>query len=181
MSETSGNVSLRPVGPDDASRLLAWRNRPDVARYMFTDHPISGAEHAAWFASAMSDRTRRYWIIELDGEPVGLANLYDISPPHKRAYLALYLADDRVRGRGVGVATDRFLLQHAFEDLGLEKLCAEALATNEAGIRVHRHHGFRVDGVLRQHILKAQERVDVVTLSLLRDEWAAGDAAEEPA
>lgn len=174
MSETAGNVSLRLVTPDDAPRLLGWRNRPGVARYMFTDERITDAEHAAWFASAMDDRTRRYWIIELDGDPVGLANLYDISLPHKRAYLALYLADDHVRGQGVGVATDRFLLQHAFEELGLEKVCAEALATNEAGIRVHQHHGFRVDGILRRHIVKADARIDVVTLSLLRDEWAAG-------
>ena len=45
---------------------------------MYTDHRITDAEHARWFAGAMSDETKRYWIIELDGEPVGLANLYDI-------------------------------------------------------------------------------------------------------
>ena len=33
---------------------------------MYTDHRISDAEHARWFASAMTDETKRYWIIELD-------------------------------------------------------------------------------------------------------------------
>ncbi|HEY8636440.1 MAG TPA: UDP-4-amino-4,6-dideoxy-N-acetyl-beta-L-altrosamine N-acetyltransferase [Candidatus Limnocylindrales bacterium] len=171
MSETSATVQLRPMSLEDSARVLAWRNLPEVAAFMFTDHVISSVEHTAWFAAALADESRRYWIIELEGKPVGLANLYDISPRQKRAYLGLYLADDRVRGLGVGSATDQFLMRHAFEALGLEKLCAEALATNEAGIRVHQHHGFRIDGVLRRHVIKAGERVDVVTMSLLREEW----------
>lgn len=178
MSGAAGAVTLRPLAPEDSTRVLAWRNLPDVARYMFTDHRITEAEHFRWFSAAINDDTRRYWIIELDDEPVGLANLYDISTLHRRAYLGLYLADARVRGMGVGSATDRFLLHHAFEELGLEKLCAEALATNEAGIKVHQHHGFRVDGILRRHVVKADQRVDVVTLSLLRDEWAPDDTLE---
>lgn len=171
MNETSGTVELRPMGLDDSARVLVWRNRPTVAAYMFTDHVISEAEHAAWFAGALTDGTRRYWIIEVDGEPIGLATLYDISTLQKRAHLGLYIADDRVRGMGVGTQVDRFLMRHAFEDLGLDKLCAEALATNGAGIRVHQRHGFRIDGVLRRHVIKAGERVDVVTMSLLREEW----------
>ena len=86
MSDTPGAVTLRPLQGDDRDRLLEWRNRPEVARYMYTDHPISEAEHASWFGLAIADPTRRYWIIELDGEPVGLANLYDISVAQRRAY-----------------------------------------------------------------------------------------------
>jgi UDP-4-amino-4,6-dideoxy-N-acetyl-beta-L-altrosamine N-acetyltransferase len=172
MSETRGVISFRPLRPDDRDRLLEWRNLPDVATYMYTDHRISVTEHAKWFNLAIGDPTRRYWVIELDGHPVGLASLYDISAAHRRAYLALYLAEDHARGRGVGLATDRFLMRHAFVDLGLEKLCAEALSSNERGVNVHLHFGFRIDGVLRQHVLKAGQRLDVVTMSLLRDEWA---------
>jgi UDP-4-amino-4,6-dideoxy-N-acetyl-beta-L-altrosamine N-acetyltransferase len=166
---------------DDLERVLTWRNRPEVADFMFTDHQISEAEHARWFDAVMVDDTRRYWIIEFDGEPVGLANLYDISRLHKRAYLGLYLADDRVRGKGVGAATDRFLMTYAFEDLGLDKLCAEVLATNEAGIRVHQHQGFQIDGVLRGHVLKADRRLDVVTMSVLHDDPPARENARERA
>jgi UDP-4-amino-4,6-dideoxy-N-acetyl-beta-L-altrosamine N-acetyltransferase len=177
MSETRGAVSFRPLRADDRDRLLEWRNLPDVATYMYTDHRISASEHANWFKLAISDPTRRYWVIELEGEPVGLASLYDISVMQRRAYLALYLAEDHARGRGVGLATDRFLMRHAFVDLGLEKLCAEALSSNERGVNVHLHFGFHVDGVLRQHVLKAGHRVDVVTMSLLRDEWTKGQWA----
>jgi len=173
MSEATGPVTLRPIELEDMTRILAWRNLPEVSAYMYTDHRITDAEHARWFAGAMSDETKRYWIIELDGEPVGLANLYDIQVLQKRAYWAFYLADDRVRGKGVGSFTERFVMRHVFEDLGLEKLCCEVLASNDGVVKMHERYGFQVDGVLRRHVIKGGERVDVVAMSLLRDDWAA--------
>jgi UDP-4-amino-4,6-dideoxy-N-acetyl-beta-L-altrosamine N-acetyltransferase len=159
--------------------VLAWRNLPEVATYMYTDHPISEVEHARWFALAMGDDDRKYWIIELDGEPVGLANLYDISQLHRRAYCASYLASTAQRGRGIGLAAERLLVRHAFVDMGLDKLCTEVLAGNDPGTKIHERCGFQVDGVLRRHVLKRGERLDVVAMSLLQSEWAASGGASD--
>jgi len=167
-----GAVGLRLMRLADIERVRAWRNLPEIARFMYTDHEISETEHVRWFADSLTADTRRYWIIELDGEPVGLANLYDISPSHSRAYWAFYLADPRVRGRGVGSFTERFVMDHVFADLELNKLCCEVIATNEGVVKMHQRYGFQIDGVLRKHIQKAGEFVDVVAMSLLRDEWA---------
>ncbi|MFB2351245.1 GNAT family N-acetyltransferase, partial [Priestia megaterium] len=90
-----------------------------------TDHVISPAEHARWFAAAMADPARKYWIIELDGEPVGLANLYDISPANRKCAWAYYLASPSVRGKGVGAFVEFWVIEHVFGDLGLDKLCCE--------------------------------------------------------
>jgi UDP-4-amino-4,6-dideoxy-N-acetyl-beta-L-altrosamine N-acetyltransferase len=174
MTDTIGAVSLRELELADATRILAWRNMPEVAGYMYTDHRISEAEHARWFAAAMTDETKRYWVIQLDDMPVGLANLYDISTPHRRCYWAFYLADDRVRGKGVGSFTERYVMRHVFETMDFEKLCCEVLVTNEAVVKMHQRYGFTVDGILRQHVIKAGTRVDVATMSLLREEWASG-------
>lgn len=174
MTEEGVSVALRPLALEDIRLVLTWRNLPQVSAYMYTDHQISDVEHARWFAGAMGDPSKRYWIIELDGEAVGVANLYDISESQRRASWAFYLADDRVRGRGVGSATERFVLRYAFEELGLDKLCCEVLATNGGVVKMHERYGFTVDGILRKHVSKEGVRVDVVTMSLLRDEWQAG-------
>ena len=174
MSAPEPSVTLRPLTLADIERVLTWRNLPEVAKYMYTDHPITEGEHVRWFASAMTDDAKRYWIIELDGEPVGLANLYDISRLHRRAYWAFYLADARVRGRGVGSFTERFVLRCAFEELGLEKLCCEVLATNDGVVKMHKRYGFHEDGVLRKHVINNGKRTEVVTISLLAEEWTGG-------
>ena len=61
-------VRLRQVEHEDSARLLAWRNSPEVAAYMYNDHRISQLEHDRWFAAALTLEDRRYWIIEMDGE-----------------------------------------------------------------------------------------------------------------
>jgi UDP-4-amino-4,6-dideoxy-N-acetyl-beta-L-altrosamine N-acetyltransferase len=167
-------VELRPMALGDILRVREWRNLPEIRMYMYTDHVISEPEHARWFGTALNDPSRRYWIIELDGTPVGLANMYDINEHHKRAYWAFYLASPEVRGRGVGSFAERFVIRHCFEELGLEKLCCEVLATNAAVVRMHQRYGFQVDGTLRGHVIKNGERVDVVAMSLLREDWATG-------
>jgi UDP-4-amino-4,6-dideoxy-N-acetyl-beta-L-altrosamine N-acetyltransferase len=173
MTDQPSAITMRLMGLGDIFRVREWRNLPEIAAYMYTDHQISEEEHARWFGNAINDPLRRYWIVELDGEPVGLANLYDISIDHRRAYWAFYLASPNVRGRGVGSFAERFVIRHTFEDLDLEKLCCEVLATNAAVVKMHQRFGFQVDGTLRRHVVKFGERVDVVTLSLLRDDWAS--------
>jgi UDP-4-amino-4,6-dideoxy-N-acetyl-beta-L-altrosamine N-acetyltransferase len=178
MDEANSSVAFRGLELGDMVRLHEWRNLPDVARYMYTDHWISEREHARWFGEAMSDAARRCWIIQLDDVPVGLLNLYGISERHRRAYWAFYLADASTRGRGVGAAAERFVLHYAFAELGLDVLCCEVLATNEGVVRMHQRYGFSIDGVLRKHVVKEGNRVDVVTRSLLREDWQSGRWAE---
>jgi len=59
-------AALRPILDEDKDLILKWRNSPDVAPYMYTDHQISEPEHNQWFDSIRSDLRREYWIIESD-------------------------------------------------------------------------------------------------------------------
>ena len=72
-------ITLRTPVTADRDRLREWRNLPEISRWMYSDHAISAEEHARWFEAALKDPRRCYWIIEVDGAPVGLANLYDIT------------------------------------------------------------------------------------------------------
>jgi UDP-4-amino-4,6-dideoxy-N-acetyl-beta-L-altrosamine N-acetyltransferase len=164
-------VHLRPVVQSDSGRLLDWRNRPEVAAYMYTDHQISPDEHARWFAGAMSAADRRYWIIELDQEPVGLANLAGLDPARRRTEWAYYLAEPSVRGRGVGAAVEFAMIDHVFGALALHKLWCEVLAENEAVWRLHESFGFRREALYRDHVWKAGRFQDVVGLGLLEADW----------
>jgi len=169
-------VALRPVTPADSERLHVWRNQPDVARWMYTDHLISAEEHARWFAAAMADPSRLYWIIELDGEPVGLANLADISLANRKCAWAYYLASPSVRGKGVGAYVEFWMIEHVFKDLGLDKLCCEVLVENEAVWKIHESFGFRREAHYRHHVWKAGVPHDAYGLALLAEDWARARA-----
>lgn len=164
-------ISLRDLRPEDEPLLLRWRNLPEVAAYMFTDHEIGPADHAAWFGAIPGDATRRYWIIALDGEDVGLINLYDLDMANSRCFWAFYLASPSVRGRGVGSCAWYLVLRHVFDELRLNKLSSEVLGFNEPVLALHGRFGFQREGLFRQHVVKSGEPTDVVRFALLRPEW----------
>jgi UDP-4-amino-4,6-dideoxy-N-acetyl-beta-L-altrosamine N-acetyltransferase len=159
--------------------VLAWRNGPDVARWMYSDHQIGEAEHARWLDAALDKPDRLYWIIELDGAPVGLANLARIDPDASRCEWAFYLADPAVRGRGVGAAVEYLVLRHVFETLQLNKLWCEVLADNAGVVRLHERFGFTREAHFRDHVRKGERFCDVVGLGLLAREWPGVRAAAE--
>ena len=173
------SVRLRRLRRDDGARVLAWRNRPEIAANMYADHEIGEAEHARWLDAALARSDRRYWIIELDGAPAGVANLARIDPVACRCELALYLAEAASRGRGVGAAVDYLLARHAFEALELNKIWCEVLAENTPGFKVHERFGFVREAHFRDHVKKAGVYRDVIGLGLLRLDWPAVRAAAE--
>jgi UDP-4-amino-4,6-dideoxy-N-acetyl-beta-L-altrosamine N-acetyltransferase len=166
------SVELRPLEPQDQDRLLAWRNSPEVAAYMYTDHQITAEEHARWFAGIEGDPRRAYWIVEMDGQPVGLANVYDIDRRNGRCAWAYYLADPAVRGRGVGGYVEYAMIERAFGEFGLQKLWCEVLSSNAGVLRMHQRFGFQEEARFRRHVIKDGAPQDVVGLGLLAEEWA---------
>jgi UDP-4-amino-4,6-dideoxy-N-acetyl-beta-L-altrosamine N-acetyltransferase len=165
-------IRLRAVGPEDSQRLLDWRNRPEVSAYMYTDHLIAPDEHARWFKAALAAADRRYWIIALDGAPVGLVNLAGIDPGRRRCEWAYYIAEPSTRGRGVGAVVEFMVIDHVFGPMGLHKLWCEVLIDNEAVWRLHESFGFAREALYRDHVWKAGRFQDVVGLGLLADDWA---------
>jgi UDP-4-amino-4,6-dideoxy-N-acetyl-beta-L-altrosamine N-acetyltransferase len=175
-------VTLRPLEAADKDRLYAWRNSPEVAAFMYTDHPISHEEHDRWFAGLTGDPKRDYRIIEVDGAPTGPANFYDIDRVQGRASWAYYLADPSVRGKGVGGYVEFAMIERAFGEvskggLGLRKLWCEVLITNEAVWKLHQKFGFQQEALFRAHVVKAGAPIDVMGLGLLAQDWAAARPA----
>jgi UDP-4-amino-4,6-dideoxy-N-acetyl-beta-L-altrosamine N-acetyltransferase len=164
-------VTLRDLTEDDRERLHVWRNSPDVAAYMYTDHAISRAEHDRWFDGLADDPRRRYWVIEANGIAVGLANLADIDLRNRRCAWAYYLADPSVRGLGVGSFVEYWVIEHVFGTLGLNRLWCEVLASNTAVWTLHLNFGFQREAHYRQHIFKAGQFEDVIGLGLLAEDW----------
>ncbi|WGM38566.1 UDP-4-amino-4,6-dideoxy-N-acetyl-beta-L-altrosamine N-acetyltransferase [Caulobacter sp. NIBR1757] len=175
-------VSLRPLRAEDGETVLAWRNSAAVAPYMYSEHRITPAEHAAWLARALeeggrAEGDRRFWIIELDAAGVGLANLAKIDRANSKCEWAYYLADPATRGRGVGSVVEWLVLAFVFERLGLNRLWCEVLVENEAVWGLHERFGFVREALLRAHVRKAGVFRDVVGLGMLSADWPAARAA----
>ncbi|MGE0607181.1 MAG: UDP-4-amino-4,6-dideoxy-N-acetyl-beta-L-altrosamine N-acetyltransferase [Pirellulales bacterium] len=166
-------MRLRELRHEDQDMLRAWRNQPDVAAYMYTDHQISEEEHARWFAAALADPRRRYWIFNHLGQDVGLGCFYDLDLKHRRTNSAFYLARTSARGRGAGAMAEYALMIEAFDRLQLNKVTCEVFEENRSVVKGHETFGFVQEGLLRQHVIKSGRPRNVVVMGVLRQDWLA--------
>ena len=164
-------IELRDLQPSDRQQLLEWRNLPEVARWMYTDHAITAEEHDRWFDGIIDDPKGRYWIITLNAEDVGVVNLSNIDTSHRRCEFGIYLGVAEASGTGAGTAALFQALDHAFVGLALNRVSAHAIADNRGAIRTYERLGLRREAFLRGHVCKAGSMHDVVGLAILRDEW----------
>ena len=162
---------LRDVLPADREIIRRWRNQPEIAAQMYSDHLIGQEEHARWFAAAMRDPRRRQWIIAHRGDDVGFACLTDLDAAAGTATWAFYLAAVRLRGSGVGALAEFAVIERAFGSFALQRLACEVLCDNRAVIHGHEAFGFTQTGILPGRAVKRGAAVDAVLLELTREEW----------
>ena len=166
-------VELTRISKEDESSLRIWRNDPAVSQWMYTNHEISVDEHAAWFSSMLSDATKVYWKIVVDGHAVGSIFLTGISAQQQQCSWGMYLADQQMRGKGVAQGACALSFQFAFTELGMQKVLCEAVAENEIAIGLYESVGFKRTGMQRDAVKRGNEMLSVVTLEITRDAWNA--------
>ncbi|MCA3753043.1 MAG: UDP-4-amino-4,6-dideoxy-N-acetyl-beta-L-altrosamine N-acetyltransferase [Phenylobacterium sp.] len=176
---TGGAYCLQSVldcSPEQASAVRRLRNLPEIRGAMYGDQVISEAEHAAWLAGLKGDARRKVLVV-LDSfrEPVGVVSLTAIDRVHRRADWGFYMGPAAPRGLGACALTT--LMDHAFDDLALEKVNGEVIEGNDASLALHRKLGFRDEGRRRSHVQRVDGRLDVHLLGLTAGEWRAARGA----
>ncbi|MEH2106288.1 UDP-4-amino-4,6-dideoxy-N-acetyl-beta-L-altrosamine N-acetyltransferase [Nostoc sp.] len=164
-------IALRDILQEDKETIRQWRNLPEVAQYMYSDHYITPEEHENWFQQSFHDTTRKHFIITYAKKDVGTVDFYNIDYKNKYCYWAFYLASTDIRGKGIGGFVEELALKYVFEKLQLNKLCCEVFQFNQSVIDLHKSFGFTQEGYFRQHIFKAGRFFDVVSMAILREEW----------
>ena len=164
--------TLRPIEENDLTLVRAWRNAERVRRWMFTDHEISEAEHRAWFQKLSFDATRKTWIYEEAGRPLGVVNVTGIDHGKGACSWGFYLGEDNLPP-GTGSAMGAAALKKIFEQLGVTQVNGEAIATNDGSIAFHRKLGFSETGRRAGGAMKNGQPVDVVQFSILKRHWIA--------
>ncbi|CAH6794256.1 MULTISPECIES: UDP-4-amino-4,6-dideoxy-N-acetyl-beta-L-altrosamine N-acetyltransferase [Vibrio] len=162
-------IKFRPLEESDLEEILTWRNSPDVRKNMYTSHEISLDEHKSWFSSMSKDRSKEYFLAELNGEPAGVVGFTDINRIPGIASWAFYASPNAVRG--TGSLMEYRALEHAFTELDLHKLCCEVLGFNQPVVKLHSKFGFKVEGTHRDAFFNGTEYHDVVHLGIFSHEW----------
>jgi RimJ/RimL family protein N-acetyltransferase len=119
------------------------------------------------------DPAKAFFAIEADGKYIGDCGLMAMDNPHGNAELGILIGDHVYWGKGYGREAVRLLLNYGFHFLGLRRIVLTTHAKNLRAIRCYLACGFVEEGRPRKAIWLEGEYVDVVNMSILREEWLA--------
>jgi RimJ/RimL family protein N-acetyltransferase len=170
---------LRRVRPDDVDRLLEFRNKPEVYRWLLKTEVDSDSFRDAWLRTLTEPRDLSS-VAELDGTVIGTASLDirdglgqngDEEMTASEAEIG-YLLDPAYAGQGLATEIAAALLRIAFEDAGVRRVTAGCFADNVGSVRVLEKIGMRREQYGVQDSWHAELGwLDGCTYAILREEW----------
>jgi len=167
-----GPCLLRPWRSDDLPALLRHADNPKVAadlRNRFP-HPYTEADGRAWLELATGELSATNWAVEADGEAVGGVGLMPQCDVNAGTAEIGYWLGGAVWGRGIATAAVRAVTRHALLTLGYRRVFATTFAGNAASRRVLEKCGYRLEGVMRQAVVKNGRVMDQTLYAVVRND-----------
>jgi [ribosomal protein S5]-alanine N-acetyltransferase len=168
---------LRPFEMEDAARVQELAGDPKVAdTTLHIPHPYPDGAAEKWIAShrqlfRFGEQVTLAITLKDGGDLIGAVGLV-VSAEHRRAEIGYWVGVEHW-GRGYCTEAARAMIDHAFDQLELNRVFAHHFTRNPASGRVMVKAGLRPEGNLRQHIVKWGVSEDLAVYGLLRSEWAA--------
>lgn len=108
--------------------------------------------------------------IVFKGEITGAIDLFQIDARHRSAEIGYWLSKDHT-GRGLMIRSVKRLLEHAYDELKLNRIVIKCVPENLKSRAIPEKLGFVREGIERQGGWLHTRFVDHVVYSLLADEW----------
>ncbi|MGW0664070.1 GNAT family N-acetyltransferase [Streptodolium elevatio] len=170
------HVRLQPVTEADREGLRAVAMDPDIWRY-FVSAVENEEDFKLFFDTCLADQAagRRVVFIVTDkasGRIAGSMSYGNMAEADARLEIGWSWLGRDFRGQGVNRWAKYLLLQHAFEDLGAERVEFKTDILNEQARRGLRNIGAVEEGTLRSfNYMPGGRRRDAIFYSVLRAEW----------
>lgn len=178
----TARLVLRAFVPGDAPRVRELAgDRAIAATTMNIPHPYPEGAADEWIASLpelfASGRVVSFAVtLRATGELIGGCGLR-LNELHKRAELGYWIGKP-YWNNGYATEAAKAVIGYAFAR-GFNRVFAEHYHTNPASGRVLRKAGMSFEGVLRQHMIKWGEPMDMHIYSILASEHESGAARED--
>ena len=139
------SVLLRPPRESDVEAAYSWDRDPELAAWNGRA-PIRTSFSAARrdYLARWEDPSVKTFIMEAEGEPIGMATLYDFRKGG--CELGIKIGPDDLRGKGYATEAVELLVDYALNTMNLQNIRGSTLSHNHRMQRVFEKNGFRQVG-----------------------------------
>jgi len=169
-------VRLRPFEERDLEHVMEWVNDPDVTRTLLVGrYPMTRTMEKAWLDERLKGGTQEvaFAIETKAGAYLGGINYFRIMSVERHAELGLVIGRKAEWGKGYAREAMSLFVDYGFEQLNFNLIYLTVLPHNPRAHKIYASLGFREEGRLRQRIYRDGVYSDLISMSLLRDEWQA--------
>ena len=179
---TTQRLLLRPMRLTDADDVYAYARDPDWSRFLPLPSPYRRVHAEEYVAKSVLGPwdTRPTFAITMESRVIGAIDVR-INARDAVAELGYSVARSQW-GRGLMAEAAGAVIDWAFADRCLAKVVARADILNRQSWRVMEKLGMRREGILRSAAPSDADpsvRQDVVTYSILREEWGSSSQYAE--
>lgn len=170
-----GRVVLEPWGPQHDAELVEAGADPEVWRWLPVPHPQTLAAMAAFREDHPGSPV---WAVVVDGEAAGSTSYLDVDAALGGLEIGATWYRRDLWGTEVNPTCKWLLLDHAFRELGADRVTLKADALNTRSQAAIKKLGCRYDGTLRHQRRRPDGTVrDAAYFSMLAAEWPAAERA----
>lgn len=169
----NGIIVLRALEPEDVEILYNWENDMALWPVSNTVAPFSKHQLKQYVQHARLDvfQTKQLrLIIEIigDGTMVGMIDLFDYDPFHRRGGIGIVIHAN-FRGRGLAAQALTLFTSYLFNHLGLKQVYASISSSNIASINLFTRAGFEQTGLRKAWRRSGNVYVDELFFQKLND------------
>ncbi|TDT45495.1 diamine N-acetyltransferase [Maribacter spongiicola] len=149
-------IYLRALEQKDLDFLYALENDTDVWEVSGTVTPYSKDVLQLYLDNAHRDiydvKQLRLVICSHEHLAIGLIDVFDFEPNHKRAGIGIIILNENQRNKGVGAEAVTLLCNYLFEVLGLRQVYANILEENAPSLHLFKKLGFQEVGMKKDWV-----------------------------
>ncbi|MBC2349321.1 spermidine N1-acetyltransferase [Listeria welshimeri] len=170
----SGDLKLRPLEREDLKFVHRLNNDAKIMSYWFEEPYEAFVELQELYDKHIHDQSERRFILELDGQMVGLVELMEIDYIHRRAEFQIII-DPKFQGHGYAVSATKLAMKYAFHVLNLHKLYLVVDKVNEKAIHVYEKVGFIREGELIDEFFVDGTYHDAIRMCIFQHQYLEMD------
>jgi RimJ/RimL family protein N-acetyltransferase len=166
---------LRELERKDLDVINKWRNDSELIAFLGAPFRYINLDvDMKWFETYMNNRNNavRCAVTEdISDEILGLVSLVSINYINQSAEFHLMIGERKNQGKGMGTFAVQAMLNHAFNNMNLQRVELLVLADNRRAIHLYEKCGFKYEGRKRKSNYKNGKFVDTLMYSVLKSEY----------
>lgn len=168
-----GNYKLRKLQISDKENLVKYGNNYEIWLNLTDNfpHPYTNSD-AEWFIEYCNNQTNEFNLcIDFEGEFIGMMGVIFNTGIRKKTVEFGYWLAQPFWGKGITTQCSKKFIEYIFANYDIIRIQSSVFEWNKASMKVLEKVGFKLEGILKNAILKNEKIADEFKYAILKEDF----------